>query len=186
MYKGFSELTEVQDYLHLDHNGSLKLMKSNNLFLALHNTHSRNTVKLFADTVMNFPSFCKNVVFSKISASAASIGIPDAQKTILSKGGSLFFFSEVTDIIETLQPHKVYLLVPRKFGKEVIPFERIYQESQNKKILVILGGSSPGLTRKELDMGECIFLDEISSNLNPVSLASIFLYGLSQINNDRT
>ena len=160
-------------------------MNNNNLFLALHNSHSRNSVKLFADTVMNFSSLCKNVIFSKISASAASIGIPDAQKTILNHGGSLFFFSEVTDIIDTLQPHKIYLLVPRKFGKEAIPFERIYHEVQKEKILVILGGSSPGLTRKELDMGECIFLEEVTSNLNPVSLTSIFLYGLSKIGNDK-
>ena len=160
-------------------------MNNNNLFLALHNTYSRNTVKLFADTVMNFQSLCKNVVYSKISAAAASIGIPDAQKTILNHGGSLFFFSEVTDIIDTLQPHKVYLLVPRKFGKEVIPFERIYHEVQKEKILVILGGSSPGLTRKELDMGECIFLDEVTSNLNPVALTSIFLYTLSKFGNEK-
>ena len=163
------------------HSGRFKLMNSNNLFLALHNTHSRNTVKLFADTVMNFSSICKNVVFSKISAAAASIGIPDAQKTVLNTGGSLLFFSEVTDIIETLQPQKVYLLVPPKFGKEVVPFNRIYDEIQKEKILVILGGSTPGLTRKELDMGECIYLEEVTSNLNPVAMTSIFLYNLIRI-----
>ena len=58
-------------------------MSSQNLLLALHNTHSPNTVKLFANTVVNFPFLCKNVIFSKITSSAASMVIPDAHNIIL-------------------------------------------------------------------------------------------------------
>lgn len=157
-------------------------MTNHNLLLTLHNTHSSSIVKLFAETVMGFSSVCKNVIFSKVTASAASMGIPDAQKTVLAPGiqGSLYFFSDIKDIIELLQPHKIYLLVPRQYGKIPIPFDRISHELKDQKVLVIVGGSSPGLTRKELDMGECIYIDQTTTKLNPIALTSIFLYGLSQ------
>ena len=156
-------------------------MINQNLLLALHNVHSSSIVKLFAETVIGFPSVCKNVIFSKVTASAASIGIPDAQKTVLSSGkGSLYFFADIQDIYELLKPDKTYLLVPRHYGKVPIPFSQISQELKDQKVLVIVGGSSPGLTRKELDMGECIYVDQTTTKLNPVTLTSIFLYGLSQ------
>ena len=157
-------------------------MTTNNLLLALHNTHSSSIVKLFAETIMGFPSVCKNVIFSKVTASAASIGIPDAQKTVLSKAhqGSLYFFSDLSDTIEIFKPDIIYLLVSQQFGKNPIPFERINNELKDQKILVIVGGSSPGLTRKELDMGECIYVDRTTSRLNPITLTSVFLFGLLQ------
>jgi SpoU rRNA methylase family enzyme len=157
-------------------------MSSQNLLIALHNTHSPNTVKLFANSVVNFPHLCKNLIFSKITSSAASMGIPDAQKIILrsENPGSLFFFSDIQDIIDALVPDKIYLLVPKRFGKRIVPFSDIIQEIKEQKILVIVGGSPSGLTRKELDLGDCIYLEESTTDLNPVASTAIFLYGLSQ------
>ncbi|MHA1993231.1 MAG: RecB-family nuclease [Candidatus Hodarchaeales archaeon] len=157
-------------------------MSNQNLLFALHNTNSPNTVKLFANTVVNFPFLCKNIIFSKITASAASMGIPDAQKIILGseKQGSLFFFADINDIIDSLNPDKIYLLVPRRFGQTVVPFFQISQEIKKIKALIIVGGSSSGLTRKELDMGECIYLEHETPELNPIALTAIFLYGLLQ------
>lgn len=165
-------------YFWIENNLGVKMF-SNNLFMVFHNSHSRNAVKFFADTCIGLA--CKNVVFSKISASAASIGIPDAQKTILSRGGNLLFFSDIQDIIETLSPHKVFLLVSRKYGKIPIPFLRITKELQVGKILIVIGGTSPGLTRKELDLGDCIFAEEVTSEINPIALATLFLSGLLRI-----
>jgi len=157
-------------------------MSNQNLLFALHNTHSPNMVKLFANTVVNFPSLCKNVVFSKITASAASMGIPDAQKIILGSEtrGSLLFFADLDDIIEALKPDKIYLLVPRRFGQSVIPFLQIAHEIKQQKVLVVVGGSASGLTRKELDKGECIYLKDEIPELNPIALTAIFLFGLSE------
>ncbi len=162
------------------------IMTAQNLLLALHNTHSPNTVKLFANTVVNFPFLCKNVIFSKITSSAASMGIPDAQKLILAsnKHGSLFFFAEISDIVDSLHPDKIYLLVPRRFSQNVVSFKQITHELKESKVLVVVGGSSSGLTRKELDLGECISLEESITDLNPVSLTAIFLYGLSQLSSE--
>ncbi|MFX0171504.1 MAG: RecB-family nuclease [Candidatus Hodarchaeota archaeon] len=154
-------------------------MISKNLFMVFHNSHSRKAVKLFADTCIGLS--CKNIVFSKISASAASIGIPDAQKSILSGGGNLLFFSDVEDIIETLSPHKVFLLVSRKYGKKPIPFSRIAEELKVGKVLIIVGGTSPGLTRKELDLGDCIFVEEVTSRINPIAITALFLSGLIKV-----
>ena len=46
------------------------------------------------------------------------------------------------------------------------------------KVLVILGGTSPGLTRKELDLGKCIFSDVVKLDVNSIALTAIFLSGL--------
>ncbi len=144
--------------------------------MTLHNSHNRKTVKFFADTCTGFG--CKNIIFSKITASAASMGIPEAQKSILKSGGNMLFFSDITDILETLSPDKIYLLVARKFGKRAIPFSQISNEIKNEKVLIVVGGTSPGLTRKELDLGECVFADEIENDINPIALTTLFLAGI--------
>ena len=157
-------------------------MSSQNLLLALHNTHSPNTVKLFANTVVNFPFLCKNVIFSKITSSAASMGIPDAQKIILGSEhrGSLFFFADVQDIIDSLKPDKIYLLVPRRYGQSIVLFLQISQVIEKLIVLIVVGGSFSGLTRKELDIDQCIYLEKKIADLNPIAMTAIFLYGLTQ------
>ncbi len=55
---------------------------------------------------------------------------------------------------------------------------QISQELRKLKVLIVIGGSSPGLTRKELDLGECVSIEGINQSLNPIALTSIFLYGL--------
>ncbi|MFX1285471.1 MAG: RecB-family nuclease [Promethearchaeota archaeon] len=157
-------------------------MISKNLLMAFHNSHSRKAVKFFADTCVGLS--CQNVIFSKITASAASIGIPDAQKSVLNAGGNLLFFSDVEDILETLNPSKIYLLVSRKYGEKPIPFNEIVTDLKVGKVLVVVGGTSPGLTRKELDLGQCIFSDEVILDINPIALTALFLYGLSKVVKD--
>lgn len=158
------------------------MMLSNNVIMVFHNSHSRRAVKFFADTCIGLS--CKNIVFSKISASAASIGIPDAQKTVLSAGGNLLFFSDLQDVIETLAPYKIYLLVSRKYGKQSIPYTQIINDLNKGKILIVVGGTSPGLTRKELDLGESIFIDEVQSEINPIAMTALFLGGLVRISQE--
>ena len=150
-----------------------------NLLMTFHNSHSRKAVKFFADTCIGLT--CKNVIFSKITASAASIGIPDAQKSVLKGGGNLMFFSDLEDILETLKPNKIYLLVSPKYGKTPIPFTRIASELEEGKVLVVVGGTVSGLTRKEMDLGECIFVKEVKNNINSIALTAIFLSGLVKI-----
>jgi SpoU rRNA methylase family enzyme len=150
-----------------------------NLMMAFHNSHSRKAVRLFADTCIGLS--CKNIIYSKITASAASIGIPDAQKTILNAGGNLLFFSDIESILEALQPDKIYLLVSRKYGKSSIPFDDIISNLKTRKVLVIVGGTSPGLTRKELDLGECIYADEVITAINPIALTALFLGGINKV-----
>jgi SpoU rRNA methylase family enzyme len=146
--------------------------------MAFHNSNSRRAVKYFADTCIGLS--CKNIVYSKITAAAASIGIPDAQKTVFSAGGSLLFFADIQDIIETLGPQKVYLLVSRRYGQIPAPYGNITENLESGNVLVAVGGSSPGLTRKELDLGECIYVEEIVSDINPIALTALFLNGLIQ------
>ena len=157
-------------------------MISKNLMMAFHNSHSRMAVKLFADTCIGLS--CNNVIFSKITASAASIGIPDAQKTILNAGGNLLFFSDVENILEALRPHKIYLLVSRKYGESSIPFQEIVTDLKVGKVLIVVGGTSPGLTRKELDLGKCVFADEVNSVINPIALTALFLGELKKVVKD--
>lgn len=154
-------------------------MISENLLMAFHNSHNQKSVRLFANTCTGLS--CRNVIFSKITAAAASIGVPDAQKIVLSTGGNLLFFADVEDIVETLKPQRIYLLVPRKYGKNPIPYIQIVDELKTEKVLVVVGGTSPGLTRKEMDLGECVFADEVVSEINPIALTALFLSGLSRM-----
>jgi SpoU rRNA methylase family enzyme len=154
-------------------------MISKNLLMVFHNSHNQKAVRLFADTCTGLS--CRNVIFSKITAAAASIGVPDAQKTVLSAGGNLLFFADIEDILEALKPQRIYLLVSRKYGKNPIPYTQIVNELKTEKVLVVVGGTSPGLTRKELDLGECVFADEVVSEINPIALTALFLCGLSRI-----
>ena len=153
-----------------------------NLLMAFHNSHSHKAVKFFANTCIGL--LCKNVIFSKITASAASIGIPEAQKTVLNAGGNLLFFSDVKDVLETMKPHKIYLLVSRKYGENPIPYIEIANELKIGKVLAVVGGTSPGLTRKEMDLGQCVFADEVISDINPIALTALFLSALSKIIKD--
>ena len=157
-------------------------MMLKNLLMAFHNSHSHKAVKLFADTCIGLS--CKNVIFSKIVASAASIGIPGAQKSVLSAGGNLLFFSDVEDILEALKPTKIYLLVSRKYGENPIPFLEIASELKTDKVLIVVGGTSPGLTRKEMDLGPCVFAEEVSSDINPIALTALILGGLLKVLKD--
>ena len=157
-------------------------MMLKNLLMVFHNSHSRKAVKLFADTCIGLS--CKNVVYSKIAASAASIGVPDAQKSVLRGGGNLLFFTDVIDILEALNPHKTYLLVSRKYGQRSIPFNEIAGELNVGKVLVIVGGTTPGLTRKELDLGDNIFAEEVKIDINPIALTALFLSGLYKVISD--
>ncbi len=147
-----------------------------NLLMVFHNSQSRRAVDFFANTCIGLS--CKNVIFSKITSSAASIGIPEAQRTVLAGGGNLLFFSDIYDIIDTLKPYKIYLLVPRKYGKQPSPYIQIIEELKKEKILVVIGGTFSGLTRKELDLGECIYLEEPLKDINPIAMTALFLGGL--------
>ena len=147
-----------------------------NLLMVLHNSHSRSFVRLFADTCIGLQ--CKTVVFSKITASAASIGIPEAQRHVLKYDGNLLFFTDLEDVMDTLHPSAIFLVVDRKYAKEPVSFEDIHTAINTGKVLVIIGGSSPGLTRKELDLGRCVFLRDVLYELNPIAQTALFLGGL--------
>lgn len=149
-----------------------------NLLMGFHNSNSRRAVKYFADTCIGLS--CINIVYSKITAAAASMGIPDAQKTVFPAGGNLLFFADIQDIIETMSPQKVYLLVARRYGQLPVPYNQITTDLKSDKVLVVVGGSSPGLTRKDLDLGVCIYVEEIVSGINPIALTALFLSGLVQ------
>ena len=79
----------------------------------------------------------------------------------------MLFFSDMEDILEALKPQKIYLLVSRKYGKKPIPYNKIATELKSNKVLVVVGGTSPGLTRKEMDLGE-IMIEEEKIKLYPL------------------
>lgn len=154
-------------------------MSLQNLFMVFHNSHSRNAVKYFADTCIGLG--CRNIIYSKLSSAAASIGIPEAQKTIFKSGGNLLFFSDIPDIIEIFNPNLIFFLVPQKFANEPVPYDNIAKELQHdKKILIIIGGTTPGVTRKELDLGKGVFLEEVISDVNPITQTALFLSGIKK------
>ncbi|MHA1213876.1 MAG: RecB-family nuclease [Candidatus Hodarchaeales archaeon] len=157
-------------------------MTFENLLMTLHNSHSRNMVKLFADTCIGLG--CKNVIYSKITAAAASIGIPEAQKYVLNNKGNLLFFSDIEDIIETLRPNKTFLIVSKKYSQTPISFSELAKLLQKNKILVILGGTSPGLTRKDMDIGESVHIEQIPLEVNPIAQTALFINLLKEKMNE--
>ncbi len=145
-----------------------------NLYVAIHNVTGIQKIKEYTYVLLGFQ--IKTVIISKAVGSAAMSGVPQAQKKIFKTGGNLLYVEDIPDIIELLAPDEVYVVAPKPYAKNVFDAEDIAQKlKSNKRILLIFGGSDPGLSKRELEFGIDIYLD-VPTDIGTIGTAAIILY----------
>ncbi|MHA1321875.1 MAG: RecB-family nuclease [Candidatus Helarchaeota archaeon] len=146
----------------------------NNLYVAIHNVTGIQKIKEFTQLLTGFQ--IKNIIISKAVGSAAMSGVPQAQKLVFKKGGNLLYLEDIPDCIELLVPDEVYLFAPYPYSKNLFLPETIASKLKNdKKILLIFGGSDPGLSKRELEFGIASYI-ELPADIGTIGTAAIILY----------
>ncbi|MFW9917327.1 MAG: RecB-family nuclease [Candidatus Thorarchaeota archaeon] len=143
------------------------------LFPILHDVFSQNLVRHFTSTALALG--CKTVIISRAHGAGAMSGVPEAQKIALKADGSLLFFRDLSDALEIMAPDVVYLVISDRFAPQQLDFAMMAKQISEKKVAIVFGGSSPGLTRKELDMGQPVYVRRTNSPLNAVAELAIVL-----------
>ncbi|MFX1297700.1 MAG: RecB-family nuclease [Promethearchaeota archaeon] len=149
-----------------------------NLFVAIHNVTGIQKIKEYTQVLLGFQ--IKTVIISKAVGSAAMSGVPQAQKLIFKKGGNLLYVEDIPDMIEMLKPDEIYVIAPQPYAKKKFNSEIITQKLKDgKKILLIFGGSDPGLSKRELEFGIDIYL-EVPADIGTIGTTAIILYQIFQ------
>ncbi len=140
----------------------------------LHNVVSAQKVVEAAKIVygLGFKTF----IISKASGSAAQSGVPEAQKIALKLGLNLVFLSDLEDVIDVVNPDIVLTVMPKKYGGEALT--KVWESTVGgaKRVLVIFGGSEPGLSMREMKMGKLVYPDDIEEDIGAIGLVAISLY----------
>ncbi|MHA1867634.1 MAG: RecB-family nuclease [Candidatus Heimdallarchaeaceae archaeon] len=140
-------------------------MSKGKIIVQLHNFSSINICTDFIQTASAIGA--KEIVFSQASGRGASTGIPMGQKEAINRKVNFFVFQDITDTIELLKPDEVYLFIRKPFSKEDFSPEKITESyKQGKTILLVFGGSKPGLSKKDLELGTPVYFE----GLNELSL----------------
>ncbi|MEM4576857.1 MAG: RecB-family nuclease [Candidatus Nezhaarchaeales archaeon] len=142
----------------------------------LHNVFSAEVVKQFAKLCYGLGF--KTIVISKPSGAAAQAGLPEAQKLALKKGRALIVLSGLEDLIELFKPSQIVFITPKKYAKEPLDVERITSETRRGPVAVIFGGSEPGISIKEMELGIPMHIN-VEDDLGPLGFASITLFMIS-------
>ena len=148
------------------------------LLITLHNVGSSQRCQEFVQIASGLGF--KNLAITKASGSAASRGIPQAQKIAVKSSANFMFLANIPDVIEVYNPDEIILVAPSPFGDEIWNPEEITKKIGEKRVLIIFGGSSPGLSRRELDMGKAVNLD-VPIEVGSIGTLAIALYELQKL-----
>lgn len=145
-----------------------------NLYVAIHNVTGIQKIKEYTKVLLGFQ--IKTIIISKAVGSAAMSGVPQAQKLVFKKGGNLLYVEDIPDIIELLSPDEIHVVAPQPYAKNKFNPESVAQKLKDKtKVLMIFGGSDPGLSKRELDFGIDSYL-EVPADIGTIGTAAIILY----------
>jgi SpoU rRNA methylase family enzyme len=122
----------------------------------------------------------KTVVVSKPSGAAAQAGVPEAQKLALKRGKALVVLSELEDVMEIFKPTLLIFITPKKYAKEEFDAERILSETQKGAVAIVFGGSEPGVSAKELELGVSMHIN-VEDDLGPLGFAAIVLHAIARL-----
>ena len=136
-------------------------MSSGKLIVQLHNFSSVNYCREFAKIALGLGA--RDIVLSKASGTAATNGVPIAQKLAHAKKANLLYLQDIDDSIELCQPDEIYLFIKKPFSKDNFdPVKLANTYKEGKTILLIFGGAEPGLTKQELDKGNSVYFDKVN------------------------
>lgn len=151
-----------------------------NVYFALHNAHSRSIIVQFVQTVLGFGF--KNIIISKATGSAATSGIPEAFRLAFPQNANMLVTSNIQEAIDLIRPQDTYLIISKKYASEALNMQEVKQSlEQGKKELFVLGGSSPGLSRKELELGAPRHVTTASEEIAPTAYLGILLDKLTSL-----
>lgn len=147
------------------------------LIPVLHNVNSAQRLSEVARAVygLGYGVF----VVTKAVGSAAQVGVPEVHKLAYRLGKNLLVLSDLQDAVELLQPKKVFAVMPSKYGGR--DFEEAVREAfgslgPEDRVLLVFGGAEPGLSLRELKLGEPVSLEGIEEDIGAVAIAAIALY----------
>jgi SpoU rRNA methylase family enzyme len=144
----------------------------------IHNVFSVEIVKQFAKICYGLGF--KTVVVSKPSGAAAQVGVPEAQKLALKKSRVLVVLSELEDVVEIFKPVLLIFVTPKKYAKEAFNVERVISEAQKGVVAMVFGGSEPGVSAKELELGVSMHIN-VEDDLGPLGFAAIVLHAIAKL-----
>ncbi|MHA1685686.1 MAG: RecB-family nuclease [Candidatus Heimdallarchaeaceae archaeon] len=149
-------------------------MSSGKIIVQLHNFSSISLAKDFISTALSLGA--RDIVFSHASGSAATTGVPLAHKLAHSKKVNFLYLQDISDSLELLSPDEVYLFIRRPYSQETFDPSTITQNYlSGKTILLIFGGSDPGLSKRDLDFGVPLYFADIN-DLPCLSELTLALY----------
>ncbi|MEM1549494.1 MAG: RecB-family nuclease [Candidatus Methanomethylicia archaeon] len=150
-----------------------------NLIMVIHNIHSPQRLIELAKVFYGLGY--TNLVISKAAGAAAQMGIPEVQKISIKTGGKLIITTNLEDAIELIKPNIILLATYKPYGKTVYKPEEIARKiMEGLTVMIVIGGLEPGLTSKELSLGETIYVNGIESDIGCVGLATIIIYELKK------
>lgn len=122
----------------------------------------------------------RNIVISRPQSAAAQSGVPSAQKHAIQDSLNFFVLHDLKDVLDVFSPDEIYVFAPRPYGKERFDPEEAAEYVRNgKKTLFIFGGSDPGLSRKELDVGKSVHI-HVPKDPGSTGTVAIALYDLAR------
>jgi len=149
-----------------------------NLYVAIHNVTGIQKIKEAVQVLMGFG--IKTVIISKAVGSAAMQGVPQVQKLIFKEGKNLLYVEDIPDMIELLVPDEIYVIAPQPYAKHKFdPDDLVQKLNEQKKVVLLFGGSEPGLSKLELQYGIDTYL-EVPADIGTIGTAAIILYQLYQ------
>ncbi|MDH5401412.1 MAG: RecB-family nuclease [Candidatus Heimdallarchaeota archaeon] len=95
----------------------------------------------------------KTLIITNAQGSAAQKGLPTAQRLALQNGLNFMTLGNITDVKELFQPDMILLVVPPPYGSENLTSETL-KELEGKRWIVVFGGNDPGLSKKDLELGD--------------------------------
>lgn len=151
-------------------------MNKGKIIVQLHNFSSINLCREFTKIALGLGA--RDIIFSKAAGTAATTGVPMAQKQAFEKKANVLYLQEINDTIELVEPDEVYLFIKKPFSKEDFNANGIVESyNSGKSILLVFGGASPGLTKKELELGKPVYFNKVNELgcLGEVTLALYLL-----------
>ncbi|RMG31180.1 MAG: hypothetical protein D6732_14960 [Methanobacteriota archaeon] len=120
----------------------------------------------------------KTMVISQAQGSAAQKGVPAAQKLAFKERANFLVLYSLQDVVDLFSPEEVILVAPPPYGKEKLD-KNLAEQIKGRKYAIVFGGSDPGLSRKDLDMGRSVQLPvgDIGS-IGTLSIGLAILKGL--------
>ncbi len=118
------------------------------IIVVYHNINATRKLEEFAKIAFGFD--VDLLVISKPTGTAAQMGVPEIHKEAFKKGKNILIVGDLSDAIEVVQPEEIYTIT--KFG-ESADWEKLRGSVRGKKVMFIFGGTEPGLSKKEIEMG---------------------------------